>query len=238
MLSAQMTYGVTGLLHAPSGEMQRDKTVMLGGNFLNKEITPPTSWWNYNTFNYFLNVTIFPWLEIAYTCTLVRAEALGLGSYGYTGYTNQDRYFSFRVRALKEGQFWKHMPTVVLGTSDPYSGSTPDMVASPTGNGHFNRFFIAASKHVPITIGGHQQEIGIHVGYLFNRRRDYRLNGFTAGITYNPSFHPQLRVIAEHDSKDFALGATYLLFNHLHVQVELQRMKYFTGGLAYKIYLK
>ena len=35
-LSAQLTYGTTGLLHAPSAEMQRDKTVMIGGNFLNK----------------------------------------------------------------------------------------------------------------------------------------------------------------------------------------------------------
>ena len=52
------------------------------------------------------------------------------------------------------------------------------------------------------------------------------------------SFHPQLRVIAEYDSKDFALGATYLLFKHLHVQVEMQRMKYFSGGLTYKIHLK
>lgn len=40
MLSAQLTYGTTGLLHAPSAEMQKDKTVMLGGNFMNKEITP------------------------------------------------------------------------------------------------------------------------------------------------------------------------------------------------------
>ena len=39
-------------------------------------------------------------------------------------------------------------------------------------------------------------------------------------------------------AKDFALGATYLLFKHLHVQVEMQRMKYFTGGLTYKIHLK
>jgi len=45
-------------------------------------------------------------------------------------------------------------------------------------------------------------------------------------------------VIAEYDSKDFALGATYLLFKHLHVQVEMQRMKYFSGGLTYKIHLK
>lgn len=32
-------------------EMQKDKTVMLGGNFMNKEITPPT--WYYHTYNYF-----------------------------------------------------------------------------------------------------------------------------------------------------------------------------------------
>ena len=57
-------------------------------------------------------------------------------------------------------------------------------------------------------------------------------------MPYNPSFHPQLRVIAEYDSKDFALGATYLLFKHLHVKVEMQRMKYFSGGLTYKIHLK
>ncbi|KAA5401778.1 YjbH domain-containing protein, partial [Bacteroides cellulosilyticus] len=53
-----------------------------------------------------------------------------------------------------------------------------------------------------------------------------------------PSFAPDLRVIAEYDSKDFALGATYLLFNHLHLQVELQRMQYFTGGLMFRFNLK
>ena len=97
MLSAQLTYGTTGLLHAPSAEMQKDKTVMLGGNFMNKEITPPT--WYYHTYNYFLNVTILPWIEVAYTCTLFKAEALGLKPYGYSGFTNQDRYFSIRLRA-------------------------------------------------------------------------------------------------------------------------------------------
>ena len=49
MLSAQLTYGTTGLLHAPSAEMQKDKTVMLGANFMNKEITPPK--WYYHTYN-------------------------------------------------------------------------------------------------------------------------------------------------------------------------------------------
>ena len=230
---SQLTYGTIGLLHAPSAEMQRDKTFMVGGNFLNKELTPPT--WYYHTYNYFLSVTIFPFLEIAYTCTLFKAEALGLKPYGYSGFTNQDRYFSARLRVLKEGQFWKYMPAVVLGTSDPFTSSGGGQVGTTEGNGYYSRFYIAASKHIPV-VG--KEEIGVHLSYLYNNRKEYKLNGFALGVTYNPSFHPQLRVIAEYDSKDFALGATYLLFKHLHVQVEMQRMKYFSGGLTYKIHLK
>ena len=230
---SQLSYGTAGLLHAPSAEMQRDKTFMVGGNFLNKELTPPT--WYYHTYNYFLNVTVFPFLEVAYTCTLFKAEALGLKPYGYSGFTNQDRYFSARLRVLKEGQFWKYMPAVVLGTSDPFTSSGGGQVGTTEGNGYYSRFYIAASKHIPV-VG--KEEIGVHLSYLYNNRKEYKLNGFALGVTYNPSFHPQLRVIAEYDSKDFALGATYLLFKHLHVQVEMQRMKYFSGGLTYKIHLK
>ncbi|NDW11544.1 hypothetical protein D0T50_01415 [Bacteroides sp. 214] len=231
VLSAQMTYGVTGLLHAPSAEMQRDKTVILGGNFLNKEITPPT--WYYHTYNYFLNVTIFPFLEISYICTLFTAESLGLKPYGYSGFTNQDRHFAGRLRVLKEGQFWQHMPAVVVGASDPFTSSTGSTLPTD-GNGYFSRYFIAATKH--FSLG--KEQIGVHLSYLYNDRREYKLNGIAAGVTYSPSALPSLRIVAEYDSKDFAFGATYLFFNHLHVQVEMQKMKYFTGGLAYKIYLK
>lgn len=147
---SQLTYGTTGLLHAPSAEMQRDKTFMVGGNFLNKELTPPT--WYYHTYNYFLSVTIFPFLEIAYTCTLFKAEALGLKPYGYSGFTNQDRYFSARLRVLKEGQFWKYMPAVVLGTSDPFTSSGGGQVSTTEGNGYYSRFYIAASSRYPLRV--------------------------------------------------------------------------------------
>ena len=233
LLSAQLTYGTTGLLHAPSAEMQADKTVMIGGNFLHKELTPPE--WFYNTYNYYLNVTIFPWLEVAYTATLFRSDVLGVeDKVGGKKFTNQDRYFSARLRVVKEGQLWKHMPAIVIGTSDPYTESGDGTIANTDGNGYFCRFYVAATKH--ISIGS--EEIGVHLSYLYNKRTKYHLNGPAAGITYNPSFHTQLRLIAEYDQKDVAVGATYLLFNHLHAQVEMQKMKYFTGGLAYKIYLK
>lgn len=231
VLSAQLTYGVTGLLHAPSAEMQKDKTVMLGGNFMNKELTPPK--WDYNTYNYYLNVTIMPWAEIAYTCTLFSAKALKFGD-SNSRFINQDRYFSIRLRALKEGQFWKHMPAVVFGASDPFTQSGGGVVSSQLGNGYFCRFFAAATKHIQVGT----ETLGLHLSYLYNDRRDYSLNGVAGGVTYSPSVLPNLKLIADYDTKDIALGATYLLFNCLHLQVEMQRMKYFTGGLTYKIVLR
>ena len=68
---AQALYGTTGLLHAPTAEMQRDKTFMAGGNVLH---LVPLQYISSNeikyTFNYYLNITIFPWLEVGYTCTI------------------------------------------------------------------------------------------------------------------------------------------------------------------------
>lgn len=55
----------------PTADMQRDKTFMFGGGFLEKHATPAR--WTYNTFNYYLDITIFPWLEVSYICTLHKA---------------------------------------------------------------------------------------------------------------------------------------------------------------------
>ena len=123
---------------------------------------------------------------------------------------------------------------MVLGTSDPFTSSGGGVISSTEGNGYYSRFYIAATKHLPIG----KEEIGIHLSYLYNKRLEYKLNGIAAGISYNPTFAPDLRLIAEYDSKDFALGITYLLFNHVHMQIEMQKMKYFSGGLTYKVYLK
>ena len=65
VLKGQALYGTSGLLHMPTADMQKDKTVMLGGNVLDKH--PLSTYWNNKnytyTYNYYINVTIFPWLE-------------------------------------------------------------------------------------------------------------------------------------------------------------------------------
>ena len=72
---AQALLGTTGLLHAPTADMQRDKTFLFGGNYLNTH--PLSTHFRSSevgyTFNYYINITIFPWLEVAYICTLVHA---------------------------------------------------------------------------------------------------------------------------------------------------------------------
>lgn len=55
---------------------------------------------------------------------------------------NQDRYFSVRARVLREGQFWKDMPAMVIGTSYPFTESGNGEIGSTNGNGYFSRLFI------------------------------------------------------------------------------------------------
>ena len=137
---------------------------------------------------------------------------------------------------MKENQFYKFVPAVVLGTSDPFTESGGGQIATDgsTGNGFFSRFYIALTKHIPIK----QEEIGLHLSFLYNRRQDYHLNGLAGGITYSPLFLPDSKLIVEYDSHDILIGANYLFFKHLLLQAMLQRGKYFSGGLTYLIHLK
>mgnify|MGYP007110110774 CR=1 FL=1 len=76
-VTAQINYGTTGLMNLPTADMQRDKTFMAGGNWLNHHATVPR-WW-YDTWNYYINITIFPWLEAGYLCTGHKAITPAIG---------------------------------------------------------------------------------------------------------------------------------------------------------------
>ena len=56
-VSAQFTYGTTGLLHMPTADMQKDKTFLFGGSRLNSHAMP--SAWYYDTYNYYKK-SMFP----------------------------------------------------------------------------------------------------------------------------------------------------------------------------------
>lgn len=237
---AQLTDGLTGLLHMPNAEMQKDATFMLGGNFLNKHNMPNQQYWYYNTYNYYVNFTFFSRLEISYICTLVKGTP---GSkywpeQTWDKFVNQDRHFAAKVQLVKEGEWWKHMPSIVIGVSDPTTGSGGDYTeldVSGYNNGYFNRWFAAVTKHFNLSFG----ELGLHAAYLYNKRKDYPLNGPAFGINFRPTLLKNLNIIAEYDAKTFNVGAIYSLWaDHFNVLFELQEGKYISAGLTYKVNLK
>lgn len=225
MLSAQSMNGMSGLLTLPSALMEKDGTVKAGADFLNEQLTPTA--FSYHTFNYYLNITILPCLEVGYTCTMFKADNQFMPS-KKGRFVNQDRVLSFRFRPLKEGRYY---PALLLGTNDI---SPSNIITSNVTNKFFNSVYLAASKHFTIK----QEAIGVHLAYTYTKRMDARIKGLSVGLNYIPSVAPDLCLIAEVSRKDFNIGATYLFFNHLFVQALLQRGQYFSGGVGYKLYLK
>lgn len=237
----QLTNGVTGLLHMPNAEMQRDGTFMIGGNYLDKHNLPDMARWDHNfTYNYFINITFFHFMEVSYVCTLFRALYNGTLPESYWGdFTNQDRHFALRFRLIKEGQFWKYMPAVVAGVNDPTTQAQGDGYyygsVGENGNGYFNRWYIAMTKHFEFKGVG---ELGVHAAYLYNRRKTYLLNSPAFGVNFRPSFHKNLNLIAEYDAKTINVGATYSLWaDHFNLLFELQKGKCISAGFVYKVNL-
>lgn len=236
---AQLTNGVAGLLHMPNAEMQRDGTFMFGGNFLSKHNLPSQYWWGYDTYNYYLNITFLKRLEVAYICTLVKGqkELSYWPEQTWGKFTNQDRHFAARLQLLKEGEWWRYMPSVVLGVNDPTTGSGGDytnMAVDGEGNGYFNRWYMAMTKHFQTPYG----ELGVHIAYLYNKRADYPLNAPAIGLNFRPAFHEEINLIAEYDAKTINIGITYSIWNdHFNFLFELQQCKYVSAGLVYKVNL-
>ena len=229
--------------------MHKSGTFVITNNYLNHNALPTR--WGYNTFGYGFSITFFKRLEVAYGCTIFNYKwAAVAGANERIPMINQDRHFAARVQALQEGEFgWKWMPSVVLGVSDPTSGGTGtnwgnyfDADVSGGGNGYFNRWFIAATKHFDTPWG----VIGGTIGYQYNRRTDYPLNAPCAAVTWNPkwlnvegSFLSSFRVIAEFDSRTFNVGLTTSIWkDHFEAMFELKNMRWISAGLRFKVVLK
>jgi hypothetical protein len=252
---AQALMGTTGLLHAPTADMQRDKTFMFGGNYLN---THPLSTHFHSgevgyTFDYYLNVTFFPWLEVAYTCTLVHADhgSTYFPEQSWGKFTNQDRAFYVRFRLWKEGLWKEWTPQIVLGLDDPTShedhGGGGLVSGNTSGsNNYATRYYLAVTKHLDFQNIG---ELGIHAAFVYGNAKGiehYRRPSFGTNFRFtlpgNQSITKtinNLNLMAEYDSRTINCGFEYSFWkDYINAIVELNQCKYFSGGLIFKIHLK
>lgn len=231
-LFAQQYTGMSGLIHVPSAEMDKEGDARVGVHFMNREFSPNN--FPYHTSTHYLSITPFSWVEIGYTCTIMKGMKVVGDDITDGGYSHKDRYFSLKIRPIKEGGWW---PALVIGTNDPYGTKNKDVSSESGGDGssmYFSNYYIATTKHFAFR----NHVIGLHVAYR-KWKRDYnnKWNGIVGGITYRPSFAPYMRVIAEYTGNEANVGADCLLFKHILLQASLQDGKYFSGGVCFQMNL-
>lgn len=226
LVRAQEYTGITGMIHVPTAEMATEGEARVGVFFLNREFLPDKINYQgekYHTTDHFLAITPFPWIELAYVCTIEK----GKDNDGHVGHNMKDRYFAVKVRPLKEGKYW---PAVAVGMQDP--GRT---VEDEHGDyAYFQNFYAVATKH--FDFGRH--ELGVHLAYRYFRSDfNAKWRGVAGGVTYRPAFFRKLRLMAEYTGDDVNVGADCRLWRYLFLQASLQNGKYFTGGVCFKINL-
>ena len=217
---AQYSMGATGLLNIPTADMQPDGTFMAGGNYLPEAILPQD--WNYNSGNYFLNITFLPFLEVAYRCTFLRGEWKNGNTW------QQDRSVTVRLRALKEGKWW---PSIVVGSNDAFTTNELNMFKDSHGNRYFSSVYAVGTKHWQP--GGH--DFGFTVGGHIPFRSGSERKGVFGGLAYSPAFCRELSVIAEYDSDAVNLGAAARLFRHVSLHVFCYDFSAVSAGIRCEI---
>lgn len=225
-IEAQEYTGITGMMHVPTAEMAPAGTARIGAFFLNREFTPAKLAYKgekYNTYNHFLAIAPFSWVELSYVCTLLK-NAKNSDETQKVGYYNKDRFFCIKLRPLKEGKYW---PALAVGAQDPANTKEGD-------NTYFKNYYVAASKH--LNWKGH--ELGVHLTYRYYRSDfNAKWRGIAGGITYRPAFAPNSRAMLEYTGNDVNIALDCYLWRLLFLQAGLQNGKYFSGGLMLKIQL-
>lgn len=222
-VKGQSSLGVSGLLTAPSADMQADGTFMAGGNYLPRSML--TDDFLHNTGNYFLNITFLPFIEVGYRCTLAKGKGTDLKDTW-----QQDRAVSLRLRVLKEK---KYLPSVVVGSNDAFTTYALDPFSSKKANRMFGSIYGVITKNIPV--GSHG--LGITGGYYLPVYSGSPNKGFFGGIRYTPGFLPQVSVMAEYNIKKVSAGASLFLFRHLRMQVMTYGFKDFSAGIRYEFIL-
>ena len=223
---AQQYLGTSGLIHVPSGEMNHEGDALIGAHFLNKYMMPDVGFLyqdeKYNTFDYYIALTPFSWLELSYVCVeRIRSKNPQTGQ---VTKWSKDRSASMRIQPLKEGKYY---PAVVIGCNDiATSAFNPD---APHVQLYFLNWYVAATKH--FNFSGNELGLTFSCRYFY---RDYnaKWNWLVGGVTFRPAFFPQGRLIAEYTGNEFIMGMDMLLWQHIRLQASLSDFKYVNAGLC------
>lgn len=227
---AQQYTGMTGLIHTPTADMNQEGDVRLGGHFLNKAMTPDTGFIfkgeKYNTYDYYLSLTPYNWIELSLTCTKRLISRPGDAAVVYGA---KDRYFSVKIRPIKET---KYVPAIAVGMNDV--GTTAFNPNRSNSQLYFTNYYIAATKHFTFNAG----TIGANLAYRqYFRSYNDKWSGLVGAVTFSPAIAPTLRAIVEYTGNEMQVGFDALICKHLLVQASLKDFKYPNFGVCFQMNL-
>ena len=239
---AQFLDCTTGFFMAPTADMNPSGTFMITNTFLDRHATND-NYWQYDTFGYGFDITLWSRVEIAYVMVLVNGSQMpGPISAWHRALRNQDRHFSAKLQLLKEGEFGlKWVPAIAVGVVDPTTGGTEDYISgdvSSGGNGYFNRYYAMLTKHQQTPIG----EFGLHIGYQYSQRIDFPINDFCVGVNWRPKWiqdnQAKLNIFGEYDARTWNTGLVLSFYeDHFDLMVGLQNVQWLSWAVRYKIVL-
>lgn len=219
-VQAQYMLGTTGMMNIPTADRQTPGTVMLGGNFLPKQVMP--SRFNYNTGNYFVSLSFFSFLELTYRETLIKENYMS----SKPKYNQQDRSYSIRLCVLKEG---KYVPGLALGANDPIADK---------GANTFQSYYGVITKGL---CWGAENHISASLGYYLEGKKNNdtrwfgnKYKGIFGGVSFTPAFCKELKVMAEYDSDGVNVGAAFRLWKHLSMHAFTHDFNCISGGIRYE----
>ena len=150
-----------------------------------------------------------------------------------------------------EGRLWKEWtPQLVLGANDPGSfdnngGGNINFNQEAGTHNYFNRFFLAATKHLYFQNVG---ELGLHMAYIYSRATGLNYEGPALGVNFRCCLPDTslgnkilngLNLMAEYDARTINIGFNYAVWkDRFNLIAELNDGKYLSAGLYFKICLK
>ncbi len=211
---AQQLLGTSGLMNVPSADMYAAGTFKGGASLVQKNLLSDR--FNYNTGIYYIDFTPFSFMEITFRETLLKTR-----KGGKTGFYQQDRSTTLRLRPLKEREgCWR--PSVVVGVNDIYSDH---------GSSNYAAVYGVVTKNVPL--GGFGC-LGVTLGYAKAFDKGDAYDGVLGGIRFSPEAIRDASVIAEYDTRGFNIGASVLLFKHLNLMCFTREFTGICAGVSYQ----
>lgn len=211
---AQQLLGTSGLMNVPTAEMYASGTFKGGASLVQKELLSDR--FNYNTGIYYIDFTPFSFMEITFRETLLKTR-----KGDKTGFYQQDRSTTLRLRPLKEKE-GRWFPSVVLGVNDIYSDH---------GASNYAAVYGVVTKNLLL---GKVGTLDVTAGFAKAFDEGDAYDGVLGGVRFTPAAVKNASVMAEYDTRGFNIGASVLLFKHLNLMCFTREFTGVCAGFSYQ----